>query len=72
MLDGTKDMVDIKDDTANYFAEDFDNMIDKINEVIDKNIEENTVLKAATYYVDGINIIIPSPNNYSFQFNRKP
>ena len=43
LLDGTKDMVDIKDDTANYFAED----LDKINEVIDKNIEENTVLKAA-------------------------
>ncbi len=56
LIDGTKELEDIKSDTANYFNDDIENMIDKINEVIEKNMAENKELKAAIvlYGIDKI------------------
>ena len=56
LVDGTKELDSVKDYTANYFADELSDKFDKINEVIDKNIEENTDLKAAIviYAVDKV------------------
>ena len=57
LVDGTRDLEDMKPEVANYFEDKFDDNFDKIKEVIDKNYENGTDLKAALilYGMDKIN-----------------
>ncbi len=54
LIDGVKDLAEVKTEVANYFDENLGENLDKIIAVIEKNIEENTELKAAViiYGVD--------------------
>jgi S-DNA-T family DNA segregation ATPase FtsK/SpoIIIE len=64
LIDGTKELEDMKTETANYFNDDLGNMIDKISEVIDKHIEEKTSLNAAVIFY-GMDKIISKTDDVS-------
>ena len=57
LIDGTKDLADMKTDVANYFDENFDENFNKIKDVIAKSIESGTDLNA-TMIMYGLDKII--------------